>query len=333
GVTFEVSVHLLNNLLKQQAGRTRGRCRPACFRVAATVFSYVAYGLGINSEIALPELEAGGGSRDVIVRLDSTVAPPEIEGPVRFAFEDAETVCIRSRMAGEFRVRRGREVVISPTAEADENLLRLFVLGPALALLLYQRGLLVLHASAAALAGGAVAFLGYSGRGKSTTAAALHARGHRLVADDVVAVENGTDGPPNVWPGFPQLKLWPEVVGSLGVEPESLRRLHHSFDKRARRVSEGFSPEPLPLKRLYVLAEADSYGAELLAPQDAVIELVRHSYGVRLLSTRPGGEHFSRCADLAKRMPVYRLHRPRKLDELATLAEFIERDAAGANLL
>jgi hypothetical protein len=294
---------------------------------------YVAYGLGLHSEIALPELEAGGESYDVVVRLGGYVPPPEIERPVSFTFEDAETVCIRSKMAGEFRVHGGREIVIKPTAEADENLLRLFVLGPALAMLLYQRGLLVLHASAVTVGDGAVAFLGYSGRGKSTTAAALHSRGHRVVADDVVAVTTAAPDRPTVWPGFAQLKLWPEVVGRLGAKPESLTRLHHTFDKRARRVAESFSPEPLPLNRLYVLAEADSYRAELLSPQDAVIELVRHSYGVRLLSTLPGGQHFSRCAHLAKRMPVYRLHRPRRLDELATLAEFVEQDAPGAGCL
>jgi hypothetical protein len=296
------------------------------------VFSYVAYGLGLHSTLPLPELIADEAAADILIRLDEPTAPPEFSGVLSFTFIDPETICIRSKMGGTFWVRRGREIVIEPTLDADENLLRLFILGPALAMLLYQRGLLVLHASGVAVAGGAVAFLGYSGRGKSTTAAALHARGHSVIADDVVAVQVDAENQPIVWPGFPQLKLWPEVAGSISGTPEDLPRLHHSFDKRARRVVEGFSPAPLPLKRLYVLAESETYRIELLPPQEAIIELVRHSYGARLLSTQPEGAHFSRCADLAKQLPVYRLHRPRRLAELATLAELVERDMTSVRL-
>ena len=56
-------------------------------------------------------------------------------------------------------------------------------------MLLQQRGYLVLHASAVAAGGTAVAFLGHAGWGKSTTAAALYAQGYGLVTDDVLAVE------------------------------------------------------------------------------------------------------------------------------------------------
>ena len=103
------------------------------------------------------------------------------------------------------------------------DLLRLYLLGPALALLLHQRGFLVLHASAVSLDGGVVAFLGHSGHGKSTTAATLHARGAAIVADDVVAVDLGAPGGPAALPGFPLLKLWPDAVTALGENPRTCR--------------------------------------------------------------------------------------------------------------
>lgn len=281
----------------------------------------------------LPELLAGDAAavaEDVIIQLNHPAPPPEFSGIVNFSFTDPQTICIRSKAAGTFWMRRGREIVVEPTPDADEDLLRLFILGPALAMLLYQRGFLVLHASAVSVAGapGAVAFLGFPGWGKSTTAAALHARGHSVVADDVVAVQVDSDngGPSTVWPGFPQLKLWPEASASLGIPPESLLSLHHSYIKQARRVEENFSLAPLPLKRLYILAESDAQSIEPLPPQEAVIELVRHSYATCLLSTEPGGVHFSRCANLAKRLPVHRLNRPRSLDELPRLAQLVEQD-------
>jgi serine kinase of HPr protein (carbohydrate metabolism regulator) len=58
--------------------------------------------------------------------------------------------------------------------------------------------------------------LGDSVSGKSTLAVALSARGHAMVADDIVAVN--CDCPfPVVFPGFPQLKIWPETVKYSGI--------------------------------------------------------------------------------------------------------------------
>jgi hypothetical protein len=104
---------------------------------------------------------------------------------------------------GTILVRKGREIIVDPIPGLEDKVLRLFVLGPALAVLLHQRGRLVLHASAAAIAGEVVAFMGRSGWGKSTAAAALYTRGHSIVADDVTAVQVNTDtGFPVVFPAM-----------------------------------------------------------------------------------------------------------------------------------
>ena len=62
------------------------------------------------------------------------------------------------------------------------------------------RGVPALHASAVAVGGAALAVVGSAGAGKSTTAAARAARGHAVVADDVLALRAllGRDGPPIV---------------------------------------------------------------------------------------------------------------------------------------
>jgi ABC-type glutathione transport system ATPase component len=75
---------------------------------------------------------------------------------------------------GAFLVRGGREIMIDAVPGVDARTLRLSLLGPALALVLHQRGRFVLHASTVAVAGSAIAFLGEKGWGKSTIAAALY---------------------------------------------------------------------------------------------------------------------------------------------------------------
>ena len=72
-----------------------------------------------------------------------------------------------------------------------------------------------------------MAFAGDSGGGKSTTAAALHARGLDLVTDDLLVLDPDAAGGVVVYPGFPVLRLWPEAAAAVtlgegaGVPPGS----------------------------------------------------------------------------------------------------------------
>jgi hypothetical protein len=239
-----------------------------------------------------------------------------------------EEVYLFWKDAGKFLVRRGCEIVVEPAPAAVDQVLRLFILGPALALLLHQRGRLVLHASSVVVAGGVVAFLGESGWGKSTMAAALHSRGHSLVADDVTAVQVEVDnGSPTVVPGFPQMKLWPESITTIGDIPETLPRVEPDWDKRAHRVDRGFSSSPVPLHRIYVLAEGQANEVEPLGPQVALVELIRHTYAAALLDTMGTSQHFLQCATIVNKVPIARLRRSWSLSTLPDVAGLVEEDA------
>ncbi len=296
--------------------------------LTAKSFSYTAYGLEINSSLALPELVAGREApADVVVRMGA-VEPLPREGtrPAASFRPRPQEARLYWEEAGRFLVRDGREITVEPAPGVEEEVLRLYVLGPAMAMLLHQRGLLVLHASAVEMGGGGVAFLGGPGWGKSTTAAALHARGHALVADDVIALDPDGAGPPTLASGFPQLKLAPDVARSVGEAPEGLARLHPRHQKRGHRNIRPFRTEPLPLRRLYVLEEGPAIELEPVSPQEAVVELVRHSYLVRLLAAEETEVHFVQCANLVKAVSVRRLRRPRHLEGLAALARSVEDD-------
>ncbi len=285
--------------------------------------SYVAYGLSIRSSLPLPELVAARAAADVTIRLGQVGhLPSETDRQFRTVAEEAYLFWEK---VGAFLVRNGREINVDPAKPVEEPVLRLFILGPALAVLLYQRGLLVLHAGTVAVNGGAVAFLGGPGWGKSTLATALYLRGHGLMADDVTAVQ--VDRPsPMVLPGFPQLKLWPEAAAALGIAAEDLVPLHPRLAKRGCHAPRGFPEAPLPLTRIYVLAEGAHHEVEPLRPQEALVELVRHSYGIRVLHRVRPASHFRQCAALASTVPVYRIKAPRSLEALPRLATFVEED-------
>jgi hypothetical protein len=295
------------------------------------VFSYLAYGLRILSPIPLAPLSVlpplSPEEADVVVHLNAaTEAPPGASanpyGEAALMEADAESATLAWAGVGQFVVRNGREVVITPTAGCEEHSLCLFFIGPVLATLLHQRGMLVLHASAVLVDGEAVAFLGGSGWGKSTLAGAFYSRGYTMMSDDLVAV--CFDGERLVaMPGFPQLKLWPESATALGDDAGALPQLHAHSDKRARRLHERYATEAAPLAQICLLDWGENLQMVALNSQDALLQLMAHSYCAALIDTSFAPQHFKQCAEVASRIPVARLTRPNSLPLLPEIVKLI----------
>ena len=230
---------------------------------------------------------------------------------------------------GTFVIRNGNEIVINPAPDVQEQLLRTFLLGPVLAVLLRQRGFLVLHASAVMVRRLVLLFMGGSGWGKSTLAAALCRQGYGLLSDDVTAIDMNTHHA-TVLPGYPQVKLWPDSAKAIGQDPELLPKLYSDGDKRVCRTDSSFCHEPLPLARAYVLSEGSSLQITELEPQAALVEVVRHSSRVRQLPSEVAPAHLQQCAKLVNSVPLSRLTVPRSFTLLSTVASTLAEEAEHA---
>ena len=295
------------------------------------LFSYLAYGLHVHAAMPLPELAAGDAKRggreakgEVSINFGSVDRPlvgNSNESYVHFSRAPQEDYLFWPEV-GSFLVGGGHTIIVDPSQDLDETTLRLFLLGPVMAILLSQRGHLLLHASAVAVDDGAVLFLGNMGWGKSTMAAALHARGHALVTDDV-AVLGDEESCPTVFPAFPQLKLWPKTLVSLGEDPEKLPQIHARLKKRARPANHKFSPDPLPLKRIYVLGKGKAPEILPLPRQNALAELVRHTWGSLGVGS---SSHFLKCASTVGKVTICRLIRQKSLSQLPEVTQLIEED-------
>jgi hypothetical protein len=270
---------------------------------------------------------AGGPSAEVSIRICSPEQSSAALPPNETHYEiSADVARLTWKDVGTFVVRR-REVLVHPLPNVGAGVLQLLLLGPVMAVLLEQRGHLVLHASSVTLDDAAVAFLGASGWGKSTLAAALHARGHPIVADDVIAV-TVEDGRVLVQPGYPHLRLLPLAATSFGQASEL--PTDALADKRAYPALRGFSTSPRPLRRLYVLADGNSREIQEIDPQNAFLELIRHTYTARLLDSARLASNFAQCAGVAARVPLRRLRRDRQLADPTEVAAFVERDVRSA---
>lgn len=293
------------------------------------MFCYTAYGLDIRSSLHFTELESGSGGADVAIRLDRVPHRPAEDTTAGCWQATANEAYFFWKQVGAIAVRAGSEIIFDPAPGVDEGTLRLLILGPALGLLLLQRSHLVLHASAAAVNGSAVVFLGDAGWGKSTTAAAMFARGHGVIADDVTAVRMEKDDI-TVMPAFPQLKLLPDAAAALGYAPEGMSCLSTIWDnKRGLPVASGFLCRPFLLDRVYVLAQEAPRPIEPLSGQEAFVELVCHSYGGRWLQAMEAAAlHFRQCVKLVDSVPVYRLQAGPSVAEIFRLVRLVEDNLA-----
>jgi hypothetical protein len=292
------------------------------------MYLYSTYGLIIRSPIALPELNATNGKPDVVIRFGRLAQG----GP----WGNRESGELQVRGAdiylmwddiGYFLIRGGREIIIEPLSDIQEHVLRLFVLGTTLAMLLCQRGLTVFHASAVSMGGHAVAFAGIKGAGKSTFAAALHAVGHNMIADDILAIDMSS-GHPMVLPGFPHLKLWPDSVSLLGQDPDRLPRLRPEVDKRSYPLTQRFTNNPLPLRHFCIISPATTLELEPYEPSEALGALMPHWYGARFgmkqLRALSLPMFFHQCVDIARAAKVYRLGRPQSKPVLNSIRSLLE---------
>ena len=224
---------------------------------------------------------------------------------------------------GHFAVAAdGKVSQISEEPNVEPGIVAETMLGPVLMLALALRSTYCLHAGAVTVGGRTIAFVGESGRGKSTLAAFLGAEGGRVwqrAADDVLPVLlEGAELMAR--PHFPQLKLKPEEQPALGL------------------------PEQIPLAAVYVLGElADERSGvspeiRPLSCSQAALALIRHTIAARLFDKQLLARHTDFCAAAASRIPVRRLVYPRRYDVLPQVRELLAADldkiadgAAGAS--
>ena len=300
--------------------------------IAQPPYGYRAYGLTIRSDLELPELEPEAAeSPDVTIRLRPTGRPlPHPSGSVVFEFS-ADTQYLAWPGVGGFLIRGTNAIDIEPAAGVSTPLLNFPLLGPVFALLLHLRGMLVLHASAIEVAGRGAIFLGDKGAGKSTTAAALVAAGHRLLIDDVLALDFSDPNGPRIAPGFPQLKLTDATANKIIIDGAvAMPPPIPDFPKQQRRLTGPFLQSHALPGCIYVLMRGPLATTRPMSVQDALSALMRFSY-LPLLQQRPlsrleAGAHLKQCATLAGSVRICTLELPTDLDRLGEIVQLIERD-------
>lgn len=295
------------------------------------IHTYLAYGLHIMSELSLPELAPAHGTPDVLIRVDPNPyvesASSDRQSSSFWRKIDRQEAEFAHGGYGRFLVCAGHTIDVALAPEADLSLVRRALVGQAMANLLYQRGNLVLHASAVEVNGGAIAFIGTSGAGKSSLAAVMYQRGHSVLADDVVSIDLAASEQALVASAFPHLKISEDVATTLDLDRERLARIHPLLAEYDFHLSNGDAGRAVPLAHLFILVEDLPVWSQPLAPRSAFVELMRHSLPVRF---GHAGDtlHLQQTATVVSLAPVSLLRRAEDASTLHDVARNIEGSLA-----
>ena len=173
-----------------------------------------------------------------------------------------------------------------------------------------RRGLVCLHASAIAIGEHAIAVVGSAGSGKSTTAAAFSERGFRILAEDVVTLDDRGDQF-LVRPAYPCIRLWPASVQALYGSESHLPKLTPNWDKCYLDLTDQFQRESLPLAAIYVLDERrDDSDAPFVVPLDraeGLMALVANTYATKLMDKEMRAREFELLTRVLNNVPLRRV--------------------------
>ena len=224
----------------------------------------------------------------------------------------------------------GRAVRCWPVPDVSDESARFLFLNQVMPLALSRQGTLVFHASAVEIDGQAVAFMGESGRGKSTLAASFATNGFRFLTDDGLVVES-SEGQWRIAPSHPSIRLWEDSQEALlGADALTAPPLQYTSKSRFLAGNEiVFCDQPRVLHRVYFLGEGSDQGPpfERLKPGEALIELLRHSFLLDIEERQVLAAHFDELASLVSRPIYYRLDYPRYFDGLAAVRQAIVEHA------
>jgi hypothetical protein len=213
----------------------------------------------------------------------------------------------------------GHEVEGFPVSGVSEQTTHHLYLNQVLPLALSRQMRLVLHGSAVEIGDAAIAFLGRSGRGKSTLAASFATHGFRFLTDDGLLLGELETGDYLVQPSHPSIRLWDDsrhavLPATTAIAPA----VDYTPKLRLLAGAEApFCPEPRPLRRIYVLgAESEAPVFAPISARDAVIEAVRNCFLLDVDERTVLKHHYQQLLELAARVSFFRFEYPRRFERL-----------------
>ena len=295
---------------------------------------YYCAGLRVRSPLPLTARVVEGPADVVVVGGEDRPVPYErpsaeviaervVDGYPWYTFaQRGEEVVGRFYGLADFEIDGSGRQVTYYRDPANRDLVPILIAGSLVAYLLSSAGRLVLHASAVEVDGAALAFVGFSGQGKTTMATILCAEGYPLVTDDLLPVDPGPEGV-TCAPGGIELRVR-EKVEALLERFSSGRVRGRTLDDRHSVAPLATSAERLPLGALVIPwpdRTANTVSARRLPPGEAALLLARCQRIEGWTASSQLRAQFNSISTVVASVPVLEMHVPWGPPFPITLAE------------
>lgn len=212
----------------------------------------------------------------------------------------------------------GDHIQCLPVADTDERWQPVYE-QQVLPLLHSLTGDPVYHGAGVVVNGVAIAFLGSSGRGKSTLAAAFATRGHAFLGDDCLQLVDAVDGQVHVRPHADHIRLWDDSLEAFASPTLSASWMPGSPKPHLMAADDlRHCDEPLPLARVYVLGDGSATMPTVtsLTAAEMLLAWTRNAFVLDIKSPVVLRRSFDAASKLARSIPARQLDYPRRYDAL-----------------
>lgn len=289
------------------------------------MFSYQLFGLCVRCTVRLPGLIEQKGDPDVeiyeITQEEWTEKHIEVASELGGPYIAAQFYNSLFYLA-----EGGKRIWFWRKPEMPEDMVEQCLIGQPMAVILRQRGHLVLHACSVAKGGIALGFIGAGGSGKSTLAETYRQQGYDVLGDDVMAIRFSDNGPIAL-PAAPFIRIREGTGQAMVSEYETLSPTWSASDQRMRRLDGDRSQGRVA--RLYLIDDIDHPVTEVLPvpEQEAVLSLFRQTWAFNAF-TSPlyATAHLNQLAEFVRGGFVRRLNRRRGFDVIDQIITAVDED-------
>jgi hypothetical protein len=220
----------------------------------------------------------------------------------------------------------GKQVTVTPVVGTSEVTLAHLLYNQVIPLAWSHQGRQLLHASAVLVQGRAIAFLGQSGRGKSSLATSFATAGHEFLTDDSVMLLADSAGF-RMPAGQPTIRLWQDSLESLLRHTPLSRPSLQYTDKTCILADDQIRHHAgdARLGALFCIGDdvTDRIVIQRIKGQEAILHLIRNSLVLDVENPESLQRNFAQLCHLATTVPMFRLEFPRDYSQLPALRKAV----------
>jgi hypothetical protein len=208
----------------------------------------------------------------------------------------------------------GTKVIAHPALDTDDATIDHLYINQIIPLALSRQGQPTFHASVVTVPGGAVAFLGRSGMGKSTLAASYALNDGAFLTDDGLLIDETAAGC-MAMPSHASLRLWDDSVEALVVDdiPKASQITYSSKARLLAGDALAYSDEQAPLLAAFVLNNSDVKDVEIICLNglSRYMAWLENSFLLDVEDHELLTRHFEWTHRISGRVPTFALDFPR----------------------